>query len=493
MTIPQNKWQTTQGEDFLQLNLVGVPGISNPVAGIDSNGAPYGALAAPAPPSVPATQGFPQFASYTFSVTGGVVSARNNTTGLVDYSGSDAAVVINAVLAANASVGGTLYFKNGIYNLNSSTSETATNWTMFKYCIGIPANQYGSLAEWHFIGESETLPLGELDLDYTQYNGVLFSVQSGALAGKSDTDQICAFFTRPYPGVASYYLYRTSVFLQNIGVRFPSNQVTNQIAICMYAASNIDCHNVSVDFDVLNSYYPSHTPAVGTIGITSAYSGAGNWMHFTDCWATGFWIGYDLQSEHTYGDTMTSEYCTYAGYIGRGQSFGASVPPIYHTSYQVHTIDQECKYGWVLGGNLEQGSQVTFINYTIEEYITGGTPFTRVAHMSETHPGYSSGLITWSNVTTPGGAYGTRPLFASGSGGYNIVQQCGNIGNASGLNIIGPTPTAASGMIGSGNIGLGSTTAATATGGSATLPDKPVGFLEVNIGGTMYKVPYYAA
>lgn len=36
-------------------------------------------------------------------------------------------------------------------------------------------------------------------------------------------------------------------------------------------------------------------------------------------------------------------------------------------------------------------------------------------------------------------------------------------------------------------------TSATATGGAATLPANPVGFLTVTIGGVAYKVPYYNA
>jgi hypothetical protein len=39
---------------------------------------------------------------------------------------------------------------------------------------------------------------------------------------------------------------------------------------------------------------------------------------------------------------------------------------------------------------------------------------------------------------------------------------------------------------------FGVTTAASATAGAATLPANPVGFLEINIGGTVYKLPYYA-
>jgi len=42
-----------------------------------------------------------------------------------------------------------------------------------------------------------------------------------------------------------------------------------------------------------------------------------------------------------------------------------------------------------------------------------------------------------------------------------------------------------------GTVLLQTGTATTATAGSGTLPAKPAGFIEVNIGGTTYKIPYY--
>jgi hypothetical protein len=53
--------------------------------------------------------------------------------------------------------------------------------------------------------------------------------------------------------------------------------------------------------------------------------------------------------------------------------------------------------------------------------------------------------------------------------------------------LTGATPTVAAGQL-----GLGSTTAATATGGAGTLPAAPVAFIVVNVAGTVGKVPYYA-
>jgi hypothetical protein len=52
--------------------------------------------------------------------------------------------------------------------------------------------------------------------------------------------------------------------------------------------------------------------------------------------------------------------------------------------------------------------------------------------------------------------------------------------------LTGATPTVGVGL------GLGSSTATTASAGSKTLPANPVGFLEISLNGTIYKIPYYA-
>jgi hypothetical protein len=53
--------------------------------------------------------------------------------------------------------------------------------------------------------------------------------------------------------------------------------------------------------------------------------------------------------------------------------------------------------------------------------------------------------------------------------------------------------TAATPTVAAGQLGLGSTTAATASAGAGTLPAAPVNFLVVNVAGTVGKIPLYAA
>jgi hypothetical protein len=69
-----------------------------------------------------------------------------------------------------------------------------------------------------------------------------------------------------------------------------------------------------------------------------------------------------------------------------------------------------------------------------------------------------------------------------------IVRSTGEVQVNHGLQVGGSAPTAAA-----GTLGIGATTAASASSGSETLPGNPLGFLVLNLAGTTIKVPYYAA
>lgn len=55
------------------------------------------------------------------------------------------------------------------------------------------------------------------------------------------------------------------------------------------------------------------------------------------------------------------------------------------------------------------------------------------------------------------------------------------------------TLTSGAPTVAAGQVGFGGTVSGTATAGSATLPTNPVGFLIINVAGTISKIPYYAA
>ena len=107
-------------------------------------------------------------------------------------------------------------------------------------------------------------------------------------------------------------------------------------------------------------------------------------------------------------------------------------------------------------------------------------------------------------VTVPNQNNGSSQWFwVIGSNGFQLVDHtatyvnfdvtdAGVVTARSGLVAPTGTYTGATPTVSSGQVGFGVSTASTASGGSATLPVNPVGFLEVNISGTTYKLPYYA-
>jgi hypothetical protein len=74
-----------------------------------------------------------------------------------------------------------------------------------------------------------------------------------------------------------------------------------------------------------------------------------------------------------------------------------------------------------------------------------------------------------------------------------------SLSNAGTLNLTGSEGTGnlilgtAAPTVGTGQVGLGAITAATATAGAATLPANPTGFLIINVAGATQKIPYYNA
>jgi hypothetical protein len=86
-------------------------------------------------------------------------------------------------------------------------------------------------------------------------------------------------------------------------------------------------------------------------------------------------------------------------------------------------------------------------------------------------------------------ANGTNGALIQNPVGGNTVQIHG-----AAITLDGPTTlTSATPTVSSGQLGIGTTTATTATAGAQTLPAQPAGFLVLNLGGTAIKVPYYNA
>ena len=160
---------------------------------------------------------------YTFYLSSGTYYARNNATNSIDYSGTDAGVVINAAIANNASVCGHLNFAPAVYNINSLIQSTSTLY----YAIGLPAQvSSGQYCKWTVEGVDRQ---GILDQFATavQTSGAIFYITPTAVASVAGTPQIDGIYVL---GVGP------DVSLRNFDMRFPTNQRGSETAVDVTAA-----------------------------------------------------------------------------------------------------------------------------------------------------------------------------------------------------------------------------------------------------------------
>jgi hypothetical protein len=399
--------------------------------------------------------------AYTFSVSAGTVTAINNTTGVVAFSGTDAAVVINSALAAIATTGGMLYFKNGVYNLNSATQESIAGCTNF-YSIGIPANATTAWVQFHFEGESRTSWPGELLPASVLTNGVIFNVTASAITA-AGSSTLFAIWQRPNSVGSGCALptgaFSNELYFKNLAVRFPVNTRGSEGAIVPWAASTIDYENVLADFNqTYSAIATGSAPTSGAgnlIGLASTYSSSGNLQHFKDTYVVGYNIGYDLESEHVVGDTMTAIYCNVAAEFGRQGS------AVFHPSVITKFTDQENGAGFIFGPQMVQGSRVDLLGLDFEfgnDANWYSTARAKTSKLSETNTGYTSGIVTYEVTLANVGAAAELPatsLFTSGGQNFqafegttapNIAQtpvsdtftRANNIGTGQGNNGLGP-------------------------------------------------------
>ena len=395
-------------------------------------------------------------ASYTFSVSGGVVYAHNNVTGAVDASGSDACVVVNGILATAAAVGGRLYFKDGIYPCNTLTQETKSGWTTYYYGIGIPSSGISQWVQWQFEGEARSpfnWGIDQYQSDTIQTNGVIFLMSASALAGVASSNMVSGIFQRPDPTNT----YSNELFFKNITMRLPSQAEYrgNVTGIAAWVASTVSYENVIADF---NDSYKSiaqnaSAPAAGTLGsfgLTSTYGTQGLPQIFKGDYVIGFNIGYDWW-EHIVSTADDAAFTNHPFEIGRTGPNAPNAAAVFHNAVITKFVDQENAGGPILGPTMQLGSRVDLIGYDIE-LGQAATPFwfqnRTTANFVETNPSNSFGSISYTAVQANIGNVNLDPLFTSGGQRFAIS---GNLIPSTTLN--GTPAAGASLCVGSGPAG----------------------------------------
>jgi hypothetical protein len=363
------------------------------------------------------------------------VCAKNNNTGTIDYSGTDVAAVLNSIISANATVGGRIFFKQGVYPANSATLETATGCSNFlssgnalAYIVGFPANTpFWSSVSWILEGENAQIWQGEAGSTSINTSGVVINVTATAISSVASGTFIAGFFARPVTNCTLVASNVSNDFtFTNIDIRFPTNQRGNEGGFVAWFADDVQYQGEDVaDFALpYNSIATGSAPVVGTVGsfgFTSTVSSSGGIQVFANTSATGWNIGYDWESEHINGTVMDAIYCNYPAEVGL---MGGAVG---HSGSIRKFNDQENLHGLVFGPEMRQGSQFDILGYDIElgssNWYARTTP-----NLTETNPGYTSGLITWTSTLQGTGfknTLTTPSLFSSGGQNFRTINAVG--------------------------------------------------------------------
>ena len=371
-------------------------------------------------------------AHYVLYEADGTIYAQNGSTGAIDYSGTDACLVVNQALRNAQSSCGLILFKNGIYNCKSLIKETAPGYTNVNYAFSIPPDTGapGQQCEWHIEGESMTNGNGWENAGSVQTNGVILKVTEDAINSVDPGELIAGFWQRPN----THGMQGNQDFFKDLTMRFPSNQRGNEIGFYPLVASTVDYENVLADFDI--PYCSLKLPVAGTIGsigITSTQSEQGNFQGFRNTAAVGWDTCYSLMSEHIEGGTLTAANCRYAGKVG--DALNGNKMLVLHPGRIDRFVDQETVNGLVFGSLMVQGSMFNIDNYDMETTTssTYSSPptmcpnlhtFARSSNLSEMNPGFTAGVINYTHVQAWVGivADPTGALFTSG-GDHFLVRQ----------------------------------------------------------------------
>jgi hypothetical protein len=349
-----------------------------------------------------------------YSPTGTTYCALNGTTGIIDYSGSDAAVVINAALAATSGQGGLYQFANGVYNAYTLTQEVNSGCTDY-YAFAIPVSTTTLLGVTFVLqGASATTWIGEAS-GAAATNGVIFNITPTAMALVSGTTQVNGLWQRPQATGSGCTIapnaFDNNDFITNITVRFPDYTRGHTTQFALRVANTTNYLNALADWNENYSVIAAGSaPPTTSDCFESGYSGGGNEQHFKTTYAVGCNFGYEL-GEHSVGDTMTTIYSNWWGQIGPSNS-----PAVSHPIVLVKSTDQENLNGLQIN-HVSTGCLVDLQGWDIE---AGNVDWFARSNggMQEINPGRCGGKITYTFVLQGTGTTDLPPnaLFSGGGG-----------------------------------------------------------------------------
>jgi hypothetical protein len=356
----------------------------------------------------------------TYSATGTTFCAANNATGVVDFNGTDAGVVIRSAIANVSSRCGLLYFKNGVYNINSLAQESTGGFSNY-FGIGIPGSAAsGQYCQWILQGESAIQLVDQFGTG-AQMTGALLNLTSTAESSVPANSKIMILWARPdvVNGVGA------SVFLRDISLRVPTNQRGCETQSDLSQTLNSSYDNVGVDTGVAESsiVFPVQASCVawgstdpgGLIGVTTTNS-VKQESSLKRVVGIGQDVVLDIRGEHSTVEDSFGARCNH------GIDYGVRGGNITHGSAWYDVGWGECARGLTLGSNIALGTSLDILSLDIEDASAGFAPtFAPVYHAIETNPYATSGHITYQANSHITNTVSNLPNLFDGGGGGNFL------------------------------------------------------------------------
>lgn len=402
-----NTWTASGGSGTVATGTIGNCAQYTASTTVGSTGSPCGGI------NTIGTSGpLPLFGGYTFYMNGGTIYARNNTTLTVDYSGTDATVVVNNAINNIASTCGRLDFKDGVYPFNSLLQESTGGFSNY-YAIRLPSqaatNQY---CTWEINGESWT-PIMGYGIPSPQTSGVIFNVTSTAISSVALHSKIMDIWVQKDAtnGVGP------SVSIKNIDVRFPTNQRGCETGIDLSNALNSFLENVNVDTTVVpppSIVFPvedtctawGFTDKGGLVGaVTTNSEKQSNIWTNVNTWGAD--EGIDDRSELSTFDQVYANYGNYG--IEYGVNSGGGLAIFFPSTWQNFGCQVVARC-LTLGTNINAGAELEGHGMSMQD---GAGAFAPVYHVSDLSAGKIGGKITYTRVA--GGALVSLPYLCDGT------------------------------------------------------------------------------
>lgn len=408
--------------------------------------------------------------SFTLFVSAGTIYAINDVTGQVAYSNTDLTPVMTSIMSALPS-GGRIFFKNGIYNINSLVAEPSVNFavgtgvttgagTTIDYSIGIPGTcaVTTTICQWEIDGEStQSFLYGSSGSTGTvNQNGVILNVTSTALSSVTAGNMIVAVWA--HPDLTTGLNYQGSyVIMHSIGVRFPDNQRGNEEWFDLSGANFVELDNLVGDTNT--TYYNMLFPVQGTLGSYGLATPHGNMAGstVTNSWMIGPYVGFDARGENSVFSNDLGGVNAECLDIGQRISY---VGAVFHGMLFDHMMCAETAKGVTFGTSLNGFNEIEFEDFDFEDANPTNLPaFQPVYHFKETNPGTAWGNIS---ITRTIAAIGNVPIPNpfDGGGGNNFRVTNWNGSSFTGNTSLGAlrwqyglAPLAADYLTGSGALG----------------------------------------